>query len=97
MGDIMKYFLICAGILFIWATINQFRVNALQNEVNKLEINNKTMQTQIGRMQNAEKEASKTIAALRKVSAADKKSLDWYRHPVPADVLAELQKRHNRH
>ena len=97
MGDAMKYLLICVGILFIWAVLNQFRVNLLQNEVKKLEINNQNLQTQIGRIQNAEKEASKTIAALRRAAEADKKNLDWYRQPVPVDVLVELQKRHNRH
>lgn len=97
MGNVMKYILICAGILFIWAVLNQFRINLLQNEVKKLEINNQNLQIQIGRMQNAEKESSKTISALRKAAEADKKNLDWYRQPVPADVLAELQKRHNRH
>lgn len=93
----MKYLLIYAVILFIWAVFNQFRVNLLQAEAKKLEINNQNLQIQIGRMKNAEKEASTTIAALRKAAEADKKNLDWYRQPVPADVLTELQKRHNRH
>lgn len=93
----MRYLIICAGILFIWGAISQYRVNSLQDEVQKLELNNKNLELQIGRARNAELEANKTIAALREAAEINQNNFDWYRQPVPADVLGELQKRHNRH
>lgn len=92
-----KILAICAGILLILMIISHFRAEYWENKANNLEKQNKLLNSSLERIKNAEVETNKTITALRKSSQINKNNLDWYRMPIPNDVLVELQKRHNRY
>ena len=75
--------------------INLQLTNA-KNKITSLEAEKNALQLNIERVQNAEKEANKTIKSLRKSSQSSPNCLDWARTPVCVDMLNVLQERHNR-
>lgn len=75
--------------------INLQLTNA-KNKITSLEAEKNALQLNIERVQNAEKEANKTIKSLRKSAESNPNCLDWSRTPVCVESINELQKRHNR-
>ena len=75
--------------------INLQLTNA-KNKITSLEAEKNALQLNIERVQNAEKEANKTIKSLRKSAESNQNCLDWSRTPVCVESINELQKRHNR-
>ena len=92
----MKYLAIACGILALVCVlifkgyVNRGKeITALENDKDKL-INT------IKEYQNAEMEANKSIKQLRETLKSNQANMDWYRQPLPVDVLNVLQERHNR-
>ena len=92
----MKYLILIIVLMTVGLYFINLQLTNAKNKITSLEAEKNALQLNIERVQNAEKEANKTIKSLRKSAESNPNCLDWSRTPVCVESINELQKRHNR-
>lgn len=92
----MKYLTVIIVLMTVGLYVINLQLTNAKNKITSLEAEKNALQLNIERVQNAEKEANKTIKSLRKSAESNPNCLDWSRTPVCVESINELQKRHNR-
>ena len=88
----MKYLIMIIALLAIYCIYQNQRIEDLKHSNDKLEAEKTELNLVIERAKNAEMEANKRIATLKKSLQADKVALDWSRQLVPHIVIERLHK-----
>lgn len=89
----MRYALIVIFALILFILYQNYKISSLKKVVDNLEATNINLTETLERAKNAEMEANKRIAALRKSAEASKDNFDWFRARIPDDILVQLRKK----
>ena len=88
----MKYLIIIIALLAVWCVYQNQTIEDLKSSNDRLESEKAELNLIIERAKNAEVEANKRIAELRKSMQEDLSCLDWSRTPVCDGVIVRLRK-----